>query len=132
MALMDNPIAVYGLSELVGPNAPSRFNICTLLFKSLKQRVIAMSHELIPMAMWDIKRAKRNGYQMKTVKPRSIAATIDPPIPDKRSIRRICYDGLYFVEISCRKEADPASKFPKKIFFPVCLKYKAYIKEKEV
>ena len=132
MALMDDPIAVYGLSELVGPNAPSRFNICTLLFKSLKQRVIAMSHELIPMAMWDIKRAKRNGYQMKTVKPRSIAATIDPPIPDKRSIRRICYDGLYFVEIICRKEADPASKFPKKIFFPVCLKYKAYIKEKEV
>lgn len=132
MALMDDPIAVYVLSELVGPNASSRFNICTLLFKSLKQRVIAMSHELTPMAMWDIKRAKWNGYQMKTVKPSSIAATIDPHIPDKRFIRRICYDGLYFVEINCRKEADPASKFPKKISFQVCLKYKAYIKEKGV
>lgn len=100
MALMDDPIAVYGLSELVGPNAPSRFNICTLLFKSLKQRAIAMSHELTPMAMWDIKRAKWNGYQMKTVKPRSIVATIELHIPDKRYIRRICYDGLYFVERS--------------------------------
>ena len=69
---------------------------------------------------------------MKTVKPRSIAATIDPPIPDKRSIRRICYDGLYFVEISCRKEADHASKFLGKISFPVCFKYKVYIKEKDV
>ena len=66
------------------------------------------------------------------LKPHSIAATIELHIPDKRYIRQICYDGLYFVEISCRKEADPASKFPKKIFFPVCLKYKAYIKEKEV
>ena len=132
MALMDDPIAVYGLSELVITNAPSRFNICTLLFKSLKQRAIAMSHELTPMAMWDIKRAKWNGYQMKTVKPRSIVPTIELHIPDKRYIRRICYDELYFVEISCRKEADPASKFFKKISFPVCLKYKAYIKEKEV
>ena len=119
MALMDDPIAVYGLSELVGPNAPSRFNICTLLFKSLKQRVIAMSYELTPMAMWDIKRAKRNGYQMKTAKPRSIVATIDLHIPDKRFIRRFCYEGLYFVEISRRKKADPASKFFKKISFPV-------------
>ncbi|MBS7353204.1 MAG: hypothetical protein KIG23_00325, partial [Erysipelotrichaceae bacterium] len=127
MALMDDPIAVYGLSELVGPNAPSRFNICTLLFKSLKQRVIAMSHELTPMAIWDIQRAKWNGYQMKTVKPRSIVATIELHIPEKRYIRRICYDGLYFVEISCRKEADPASKFLGKISFPVCFKYKVYI-----
>ena len=116
---MDDPIAVYVLSELVGPNAPSRFNICTLLFKSLKQRTIAISHELTPMAMWDIKRAKWNGYQMKTAKPRNIVAIIDPHIPDKRYIRQICYDGLYFVEISCRKEADPASKFFKKISFPV-------------
>lgn len=123
MDLMDDPIAVYGLSELVGPNAPSRFNICTLLFKSHKQRAIAM---------WDIKRAKWNGYQMKTVKPRSIVPTIELHIPDKRYIRRICYDGLYFVEISCRKEADPASKFFKKISFPVCFKYKVYSKEKEV
>ncbi|MDY2731386.1 MAG: hypothetical protein SOV49_03665 [Erysipelotrichaceae bacterium] len=90
MTLMDDPIAVYGLSELVGPNAPSRFNICTLLFKSHKQRAIAM---------WDIKRAKWNGYQMKTVKPRNIFATIELHIPDKRYIRRICYDELYFVEI---------------------------------
>ena len=132
MALMDDPIAVYGLSELVGPNAPSRFNICTLLFKSHKQRAIAMSHKLTPMAMWDIKREKWNGYQMKTVKPRSIVATIDLHILDKRFIRRTCYDELYFVEISRRKEADHASKFLGKIYFPVCLKYKAYIKEKEV
>ena len=69
---------------------------------------------------------------MKTVKPRSIFATIELHIPDKRFIRRTCYDGLYFVEINRRKEADPASKFFKKIYFPVCLKYKAYIKEKEV
>ncbi|MGM9957621.1 MAG: hypothetical protein ACI32B_00075 [Erysipelotrichaceae bacterium] len=89
-----------------------------------------MSHELTPMAMWDIKRAKWNGYQMKTVKPRSIVATIELHIPDKRYIRRICYDGLYFVEISCHKEADHASKFLGKIYFPVCLKYKAYIEEK--
>ena len=53
---MDDPIAVYGLSELVGPNAPSRFNICTLLFKSLKQKSISMC---------DIKRSKWNLYQMK-------------------------------------------------------------------
>ncbi|MDY4641512.1 MAG: hypothetical protein SO412_07090 [Erysipelotrichaceae bacterium] len=132
MALMDDPVAFYGLSELVGPNAPSRFNIFTLLFKSLKQRAIAMSHELTSMAMWDIKRAKWNGYQMKTVKPRNIFATIELHIPEKRYIRRICYDGLYFVEISCRKEADPASKFLGKISFPVCFKYKVYIKEKEV
>lgn len=91
-----------------------------------------MSHELTPMAMWDIQRAKWNGYQMKTVKPHSIVPTIELHIPDKRYIRRICYDGLYFVEISCRKEADPASKFLGKIYFPVCLKYKAYIEEKEV
>lgn len=64
------------------------------------------------------------------LKPRSIVATIDPHIPDKRFIRRICYDGLYFVEISCHKEADHDSKFLGKIYFPVCLKYKAYIKEK--
>lgn len=119
MALMDDPIAVYGLSELVGPNAPLCFNICTLLFKSLKQRAIAMSYELTQMAMWDIKRAKWNGYQMKTVKPRSIFATIELHIPNKRYIRRICYDELYFVEISYRKEADPASKFIGKISFPV-------------
>lgn len=50
---------------------------------------------------------------------RSIVATIEVHIPDKRFIRRFCYDGLYFVEISCRKEADPASKFFKKISFPV-------------
>ena len=55
---------------------------------------------------------------MKTVKPRSIVPTIELHIPDKRYIRRICYDGLYFVEISCRKEADPASKFFKKNIFP--------------
>ena len=110
MALMDDPIAVYGLSELAESDAPSRFNICTLLFKSHKQRTIAM---------WDIKRAKWNGYQMKTAKPRSIVATIELHIPYKRYIRRICYDGLYFVEINCRKEADHASKFLKKISFPV-------------
>ena len=52
------------------------------------------------------------------LKPHSIAATIELHIPDKRYIRRICYDGLYFVEISCRKEADPASKFFKKNIFP--------------
>ena len=45
---------------------------------------------------------------MKTVKPHSIVATIELHIPDKRYIRRICYDVLYFVEISCHKEADPA------------------------
>ena len=77
-----------------------------------------MSHELKPMAMWDIKRAKWNGYQMKTVKPRSIAATIELHIPDKQFIRRTCYDELYFVEISRRKEADHASKFFKKNIFP--------------
>ncbi|MDD5983123.1 MAG: hypothetical protein PUC07_04900, partial [Solobacterium sp.] len=66
------------------------------------------------------------------LKPRSIAATIEVHIPDKWFIRRICYDGLYFVEISRRKEAVHASKFLGKIYFPVCLKYKAYIKEKEV
>ena len=120
MALMDDPIAVYGLSELVGPNAPSRFNICTLLFKSHKQRAIAM---------WDIKRAKWNGYQMKKVKPRAIVATIELHIPDKRFIRRICYDGLYFVEITCRKDSDPNSKFLGKICFPVCLRYLANVKE---
>ena len=69
---------------------------------------------------------------MKTVRPRSIVPTLELHIPDKRYIRRICYDGLYFVEISCHKEADPASKFLGKKSFLVCLKYKAYIKEKEV
>ena len=55
---------------------------------------------------------------MKIVKPRSIVPTIELHIPDKRYIRRICYDVLYFVEISCHKEADPASKFFKKNIFP--------------
>ena len=50
-------------------------------------------------------------------------------IYDKVYQRRICYDGLYFVEITCRKDSDPNSKFLGKICFPVCLRYLANVKD---
>lgn len=63
------------------------------------------------------------------LKPRSIVAEIDLGIYDKVYQRRICYDGLYFVEITCRKDSDPNSKFLGKICFPVCLRYLANVKD---
>lgn len=67
MALMDDPIAIYRLAELVDSEAIPRFNTCTLFAKNLKRRAEEMSQKLTPMAMWDVQRAKWNGYKMKTI-----------------------------------------------------------------
>lgn len=86
------------------------------LFNSLKKTYYELKLYDIKMNMVSQHSGHSNVYDF--LKPSSIAATIELHISDKRYIRRICYDGLYFVEISCRKEADPASKFFKKNIFP--------------
>ena len=100
------------------------------LFNSLKKTYCEF--KLYHIKMNNVSQYCGNSNVYDFLKPRSIVATIELHIPDKQFIRRICYDGLYFVEISCRKEADHASKFLGKISFPVCFKYKVYIKEKDV
>ena len=68
------------------------------LFNSLKKTYCEFKLYHIKMNMVSQHSGYSNVYDF--LKPRSIAATIELHIPDKRFIRQICYDGLYFVERS--------------------------------
>ena len=68
------------------------------LFNSLKKTYCEF--KLYHIKMNNVSQYCGNSNVYDFLKTRSIVATIELHIPDKRFIRQICYDGLYFVERS--------------------------------